>query len=237
MTHSFDYSSKYKNISIIFTRKCIHIYAYSLHPFTPFRLIFNLVKEKKKNNKFIEILYKNAVFWSVHCLGSSSSASNNANEQKGFWKKPNSDDPSIHRVSQSYYYFAIIFDLDPFLDSVYIQISRTTLLMKWHFDEYNNKKDRHKTREKKRVSSFVKFDYLWFLSCIYLFECIQNQYLFLISRHIVCLMTSWKWWENPQAYFKIIQPIWNGCTGTETITASQEKRWVKIKIYAYASAH
>lgn len=171
---SFIFHSHYS--SFFHPDKCIHKHQICIY-FTPFRLIFDLT------NKILKFYIKKLVFWLVsivHCLDASLSLMNGKREKRIrylFFFEEIKGEPveSIQCASQSYYYFAIIFDLDPFRH----QISHKTQLMKWHFDEYNNKRADMDAQEN---ASLVKFDYLWYLLWIYInFSTMHTHYLLLIE--------------------------------------------------------
>lgn len=122
-------------------------------------------------------------------------------------------EPTVSHSFKSYYYFAIIFDLDPIFDSRAIEITHThtheleciiciIILIRWHFDE-PKQREGQQTRLNRKGK---KDDNIWFyfiydsdLPCIYCYGGIHRQADFTVSlsKWYRCYsMTSWKWWET-----------------------------------------
>lgn len=158
------------------------IYAYIWHPSGWYSIA--------SRPKILKFYIKIHSFWSVsivYCLRSSSMY---RIKEKGFccccWKKPNfkrSTFPFIEYL-KSYYYFAIIFDLDPSARSIGIVRNQPQiLLMKWHFDEYNNKTGQTKKKKTRLIILWnliiydFRFVHIFVCLIVYLFLIFSNAYI------------------------------------------------------------
>lgn len=165
---SFDYS--FQILLLLDEIECtpnnafISIYAYILHPSGCYSIA------SQWNMKILKEIGLLIGVDRVHCLDFIDELMSKMNRRKkGFsvlFKGADIERLSIHWVSQSYYYFAIILTLIPFREPVSqpqhrrFTIHEVTLWWIWTIQP-----GRTRIQKKKRVSSYCeKFDYLWFWS-------------------------------------------------------------------------
>lgn len=196
---SFDYS--FKVLLLLDEIECtpnnafISIYAYILHPSGCYSIA------SQWNMKILKEIGLLIGVDRVHCLDFIDELMSKMNRRKkGFFvlfKGADIERLSIHWVSQSYYYFAIILTLILFREPVSqpqhrrFTIHEVTLWWIWTIQP-------GRTRIQKKKTRLIILWKIWLFMILVDRKCFDYLFLISVTAHCV-LMTSWKRWE--QKYF------------------------------------